>query len=91
MSYERLFKTEVLEQRIADIRVDVMQKIDRAMGITAEKLERTADKMHSTAHTLRENNSEKLKYEASEYIKNNPKKVLVSAVIVGILISRIFK
>lgn len=91
MSYENMFKTEVLEKRIEDIRNNCMQKIDRAMDVAAEKLDKTADKIHSTAHLLRENNSEKLKNDASDYIKNNPKKVAIGALIVGFLISRILK
>ena len=84
------FKMEVLEQRIGEIRNSCMKNIDKAMTVTADKLESTAAKMHSTAHIIRENNSEKLKYEATEYLKANPKKVIVGAVIVGLLLERIF-
>jgi len=82
-------KTEQLKQRACEIEQQVTENINEMMGITAEKLDKAAEKMHSTAEFFRGNNVSKIKEDMTTVIRKNPGKSLVGGLLLGFLFGKI--
>ena len=66
----------------------VVDGINKAMTVTAERLDQTADKMHQTARFFRTKNADTMKDEASNLAKKYPTHTLIGAMILGFLFGR---
>ncbi|MDD3150432.1 MAG: hypothetical protein PHV68_06320 [Candidatus Gastranaerophilales bacterium] len=82
-------KKESKSKQLLEMQENLMEKLDQAMVCTAERIDKTADKMKDTAKFFRETNSEKLKSESGELIKKYPKHILAGVAIIGFLLGKL--
>lgn len=81
-------KAEDLKKRACEIEEQVSTNINELMGVTAEKLDKAAEKMHNTAEFFRTNNVSKVKEDLSCVIRKNPGKSLIGAILLGFLVGK---
>lgn len=82
-------KTEQLRQRACEIEKQVTENINELMGITAERLDKAAEKMHNTAEFFRSNNVSKIKEDVTSVIRKNPGKSLIGGLLLGLFVGKI--
>ncbi len=83
-------RAEEIKKKACEIEEQVSSNINELMGVTAEKLDKAADKMHNTAEFFRNNNVSKVKEDMSSVIRQNPGKSLLGGILLGFIFGKIF-
>ncbi len=84
-----LDRAEQFKQKASEVEEQVSVNLNEFMGTTAEKLDKAAEKLHTTAEFFRSNNVNKIKEDTSCMVRKNPGKSLIGAIFLGFLIGKI--
>lgn len=82
-------KAEKFKQKTLEMEEQVTQNLNNFISVTAENLDRAADKMHETAEFFRQRNMTTLKEDFSHTVQKKPMHALGGAMLLGFLIGKI--